>query len=474
MMCEHYHTITPSAELLSIEKAVASLKTALSLYDDKLDAGKDHKNHLVTFSQPVLPADLPVWLSVQTIYPSVFWMNREKDYAVAGIGIADTITYDGEGNNDEMFRQFERSIARKTPQARYFGGFHFNNSERQDPIWKEFSTFSFVLPLVQLTFENEHYSLSCHLWLEQGDNIITKIRELTELLDRVVTSTDCSASKLPELLNISYNPDETRWIELCRKALRTFTSGEMEKIMLARQTILEFSTTLSPLLFLLRYPYPENAIYRFYFEPAENRAFFSFSPERLYRRNGNKLLTEALAGTCSKEMIKGGDHHASEALLNSEKDIREHNFVRAMIYEDLFPICSEIDMEEDVCVMQLNRLAHLYTRCSATLKPEFKNDSDVLKRLHPTPAVGGVPKKPALQHIMELEPFSRGWYAAPVGWISRDAAEFSVAIRSALVNGRFTWLYSGAGLVTGSDPLSEWNEVDQKIGDILTITRQEA
>ena len=74
---------------------------------------------------------------------------------------------------------------------------------------------------------------------------------------------------------------------------------------------------------------------------------------------------------------------------------------------------------------------------------------------------------------MNLEPFSRGWYAGPVGWISHDAAEFSVAIRSALVNGRFAYLYSGAGLVKGSNPFSEWEEVDQKIGDILAITRQE-
>ena len=186
------------------------------------------------------------------------------------------------------------------------------------------------------------------------------------------------------------------------------------------------------------------------------------------------LLTEALAGTCSKESINGDDQHASETLLNSEKDIREHNFVREMIYNELLKICSTIDMDDEIQVLQLHRLAHLYTRCSAKLKPEFENDSAVLNLLHPTPAVGGVPKPPAMQQIMELEPFSRGWYAAPVGWVSRDASEFCVAIRSALVNGRFAYLYSGAGLVKGSDPLSEWEEVEQKIGDILAITRQEA
>ena len=473
-MNEHDKIIITSEEPLSIQKAVARLKKALSLFDYKsVSLDRHDGNFLVTFSQPVHPADITGWLCRQEVFPKLLWMNREKDFSVAGIGIADTIQYDGAGNNETCFRQFGCSMLDKDPNARYFGGFHFNNMEKQDPIWTQFSAVSFVLPLVQLTFENNVFTLSCHLWLDGSVEAGTKISAITDVLDRVIPDSDCSAMKLPELQDLSYNPNERSWIEKCQKALQTFTTGGMEKIMLARQTILEFSSSFSPLLFLLQYPSQQNTLYRFYFEPSENNAFFSFTPERLYRRDGNILLTEALAGTCSKETINGSDLQASEALLNSEKDIREHKFVKDMIYQELLKICSDIDMEKDVQVLQLNRLAHLYTRCTATLKPEFQNDSAVLQQLHPTPAVGGVPKAEAMVHIMDLEPFSRGWYAGPVGWISRDAAEFSVAIRSALVNGRFAYLYSGAGLVKGSNPFSEWEEVDQKIGDILAITRQE-
>ena len=473
-MSEHHRIITSSEEPISIHKAVSELQRALNLFYDEIPS-QDHRdrNLLVTFSQPVQPADIAGWLCRQTLFPKLLWMNREKDFSVAGIGIADTIQFEEAGNNEASFQQFGDATADKAPSARYFGGFHFNNEEKQDSIWQKFSSFSFVLPAVQLTFENNTFALSCNLWLEKGADPGIKIRAIKEIVDRVISDSDCSAMKLPELLDLSYNPDEKEWIEQCQKALQTFTSGGMEKIMLARQTVLEFSSNFSPLLFLLQYPYPQNAIYRLYFEPAENHAFFSFSPERLYRREGNMLLTEALAGTCSKESINGSDREASEALLGSEKDIREHKFVKDMIYLELLKICSDIDMPEDVQVLQLNRLAHLYTRCAAKLKPEFENDSAVLKLLHPTPAVGGVPKIEAMQHIMDLEPFSRGWYAGPVGWISRDAAEFSVAIRSALVNGRFAYLYSGAGLVKGSNPFSEWEEVDQKIGDMLAITRME-
>ena len=411
-MSEHYHIIIPSEEPLSIEKAVSSLASALNRYRDEC-ALPDHRDRamLVTFRQPLQPTELPEWLCRQTVYPRLFWMNRERDFSVAGIGIADTIASEASGSNEASFGLFARCIASKDPDARYFGGFCFNNEEEQEPIWQEFSSFSFVLPLIQLTLENGAFAISCHLWLECGDKLPAKISAITDMLKRVITDTDCSAMKLPELLNISYNPDEKNWIEQCQKALLTFDAGSMEKIMLARQTNLEFSHSFSPLLFLLQYPYPQNAIYRFYLEPIENHAFFSFTPERLYRRDGNKLLTEALAGTCSKESLNGDDHHASEMLLNSEKDIREHNFVRDMIYDELLKICSNIDMEKEIKVLQLNRLAHLYTRCTAQLKPEFESDGDVLQLLHPTPAVGGVPKAPAMQHSLELETFSRGWYS---------------------------------------------------------------
>ncbi|MEI8031967.1 MAG: isochorismate synthase [Chlorobiaceae bacterium] len=474
-MSEFYHTITPTEETLPLKSAVAALKEAVTRFDHENGSEcSGSRSRCITFRQPVLAADIPGWLCCQEAYPKIFWQNREKDFAVAGIGIADILSAENETENESNFDELQRLFDGKDPKARYFGGIRFNNNEKLDPLWNGFSSFTFILPLIELALENGSFSLSCRLFLENGDDFLTNKGRIISILDRVAPACDCSNSRVPDLLGITYNPDETGWKENCLEALRSFEESDMKKVALARQTILEFSATFPPLLFQLRYPYPDNAVYRFHFEPAAHHAFFSFSPERLYLRNGGKLLTEALAGTVSKKSNNGSDQDASDLLLNSEKDIREHKFVSEMIHNELSPVCSEVDMEKELHVLQLHRLAHLYTRCSATLKAEFRNDTAILKRLHPTPAVGGVPKAEAMKSIMELEPFTRGWYAAPVGWLSRDAAEFSVAIRSALVNERFVCLYSGAGLVKGSDPAAEWEEVEQKIGDILAITRQEA
>lgn len=473
-MCEQQNIIIPDQETLQIDQAVATLRKAIYNSTESIATPKPG---LYTFSQPLMAADPLRWLARQNLFPRVFWMNRERNFTIAGIGCADRIELDEPGPNRESFERLVSTLAAKDPStrsARYLGGFRFNNQEKQDGTWEGFPSFCFVLPLVQLTLEENVFRLTCHLRIENGEDIAEKRAQLLDTLDHLDTAENSEDDQLPEMMQITCIPDRELWTDCCRQALELFESGAMEKIMLARRTFLEFSTGFSPMLYLLHYPYPQNSTYRFYFEPEKNRAFISFTPERLYRRNGPVILTEALAGTCMKGSIKGSDDLASEMLLNSEKDIREHGFVKDTIYRELQPVSSSVEMEEKLRVLQLNRLAHLYTRCTATLKPEYCSDSTVLSLLHPTPAVGGVPREEALQHIMHLEPFCRGWYAAPVGWISRDSAEFCVGIRSALVHSGNTNLYSGAGLVKGSDPDLEWEEVEQKIGDIMAITSHTA
>lgn len=467
-MREHHTIIEPSPNPLPIEQAAAALRKALAG-----GFGTNDPAAPATLTQAVEPINPLTWLSGQEASPRILWMNRDRDFTMAGIGIADQISFEERGSNEESFRRLTEELDARGNGNRYFGGFHFDNSPAQDALWQGFPSCSFILPLVQLTLEQGRHALQCNLPAGSDRVRAALAAALAETLENLRPANEALPA-LPGMLDLDYSPGRESWMDNCSRALESFESGEMEKIMLARRATIRFDGAVDPMAFLLRYPYPQNATYRFYFEPEPGRAFFSFTPERLYRREGSRIMTEALAGTCAKELVGGGDLGASEALLASEKDIREHRFVMEMIRRQLEPVCSRVDMEEKVRVLQLNRLAHLYTRCSADLLAEHASDSTLLSRLHPTPAVGGVPKERAMRRITELEPFSRGWYAAPVGWISREASEFAVGIRSALVEGERAHLFSGAGLVKGSDPASEWTEVEQKIGDLLAITRQEA
>ncbi|MEM1044415.1 MAG: chorismate-binding protein, partial [Bacteroidota bacterium] len=157
----------------------------------------------------------------------------------------------------------------------------------------------------------------------------------------------------------------------------------------------------------------------------------------------------------------------------SEKDQREHAFVRDAIQDALLTLADHVSVDAEASAMTLARGRHLRTGIRATLRPEA-GVLDVLRRLHPTPAVGGTPTAKALDAIDRLEPFDRGLYAGVLGWIGRDAdgteaADLAVGIRSGLVEGRRLSLYSGAGIVPGSDSEAEWAEIEHKIGDFARV-----
>jgi isochorismate synthase EntC len=106
-------------------------------------------------------------------------------------------------------------------------------------------------------------------------------------------------------------------------------------------------------------------------------------------------------------------------------------------------------------------VVHLRTGIRAELH-EGVTAAQVVGALHPTPAVGGVPRDHSLGFLHEHEALDRGWYAGPVGWIGPTGAHMVVALRSALVRGSHARLFVGAGIVRGSSSAAEWRETEMK------------
>ena len=113
-------------------------------------------------------------------------------------------------------------------------------------------------------------------------------------------------------------------------------------------------------------------------------------------------------------------------------------------------------------MLKLPNVQHLYTPIEAEL-PRDAHILDIIQNLHPTSAVGGSPREAACSRIEHYESFARGPYAGPVGWFdAKGDGEFVVGIRSGILNGRSLRLFSGAGIVEGSDPAKEKEETDLK------------
>jgi len=121
-------------------------------------------------------------------------------------------------------------------------------------------------------------------------------------------------------------------------------------------------------------------------------------------------------------------------------------------------------------VVRLPTVAHLATRVSAALTEPLPSALELAGLLHPTPAVAGAPREAALEVLAWLEPFHRGAYGGPVGWVDhRGDGEWAVALRCATLDGPVARLVAGAGIVAGSDPEAEWAESGYKLEAMLRV-----
>ena len=253
--------------------------------------------------------------------------------------------------------------------------------------------------------------------------------------------------------------------------LERIAAGELNKIVLARAQDVTADRPFHPLQMLngLRQRFPD--CYSFSFTCGRGPSFIGATPERLVRVSKNALETEALAGSIRRGATASEDAALAAALLRSEKDVREHRAVLDDIVARLAPLGLKPEFPSPPQVRRLANVQHLHTPIRATL-PAAVRVLDVVAAMHPTPAVGGNPRQPALARIRELEGFPRGLYAGALGWVnSRGGGEFFVGIRSALVEASRARVYAGAGIVAGSTPEKEFAETELKFRAMLDAIR---
>lgn len=253
-----------------------------------------------------------------------------------------------------------------------------------------------------------------------------------------------------------------RYQAAVRRAVNRIRAGEFEKIVLARAKDLVATKPLHPMQALdgLRQRFRD--CYAFSLANGAGQSFIGASPERLVRVHGGMLSTEALAGSAPRGRTEEEDEQRGADLLASRKDRHEHQLVLDSILRRVKPLGLQLEVPAEPKLRKFDNVQHLHTPVRAAL-PVGVRVLDVLAGLHPTPAVGGVPREPALAGIREMENFSRGLYAGAIGWIDgRGNGEFFVGLRSALIDGHKARLYAGAGIVAASQPELELAETELK------------
>lgn len=401
---------------------------------------------------------------------AVFWHPPDGP-AVAGVGAAASWNLNG----PSRFRALQDATAplwstlqrQEHPHCepvspRLYGGFAFApGAAAQDP-WQDFGDGAFVLP--RWTYRRHDGKAQLSLTLRGGEVANGEQRhawlQAWQGLWDVLASGNREPTAMPRVLGIERGSKEDfeAQVEAIRQAIG---QGDFAKIVTAGRSRVQLADPLE-IDGVLRRLRRARSVTRFAFR-REGGTFLGVTPERLLSRRGLHIGTEALAGS----IASGGEHAAQ--LLSSGKDQEEHQLVVDAIVQCLEPLCERFDVASEPRIRELRDVLHLHTPVSGRLAQPL-HVLELVERLHPTPAVGGVPTADALSWISHHEPEPRGWYAAPVGWFD-DAGDgdFAVALRSCMVRGDEAFLYAGAGIVQDSDPALEYTETELKKQALLTV-----
>ncbi len=260
-----------------------------------------------------------------------------------------------------------------------------------------------------------------------------------------------------------------RFVAAADAALTAIRSGRVSKVVLARDLrgSAPPGSDLRRLVRALASAYPDTWTFAV-------AGLIGASPETLVTVRGRTVTARVLAGTAARGADADSDLAASHALVTSAKDLDEHRYAVRSVTAALRPHTQALVAAEPFA-LRLPNLWHLATDVEARLS-DGASALDLVAALHPTAAVAGAPADAAVDLIGELEPFDRGRYAGPVGWIDGNGdGEWAIALRCAQfdpVTGHPELpvpfiAYAGAGIVSGSDPESELLETRVKFRPIV-------
>ena len=337
--------------------------------------------------------------------------------------------------------------------------------DRKESIWKDFEQREWFIPKIILLNCDETYYLILNFLPDESD------LSFLDRFDYLLNEKDDFERHSSLQSKLEIDNDSAAWISNVNHYLDDIRSKKIEKVVLARRVtreLLQFSYPSA--LHELQVKYPACFIFAY---KKNGSVFFGATPEKLFSLDNGHLETEAVAGSSRRGNNTQEDLELEQKLLSDTKELKEHENVVNFIKANLTELVKNLVISEKSGIKKLNNIQHIQTSISADVKAGI-NILDIVKSVHPTPAVCGLPQKDAFDLIDKTEKFDRGLYSGVLGWFDdKQNGEFVVGIRSALVAGKTLYAYAGCGIVEGSDPVSEYKETELKLKPILSLLNNE-
>ncbi|KAH0662945.1 hypothetical protein KY290_030233 [Solanum tuberosum] len=392
--------------------------------------------------------------------------SHTKLVSVAGVGSAVFFTHLRPFSLDD-WRAIRRFLSKKCPLIRAYGAIRFDATTNIASEWSAFGSFYFMVPQVEFNeLEGSSIIAATIAWDNAASWTYQRaIDALGATIWQLSSVPMTVEKKIPHshIVANTHVPGKASWDHAVKHALQIISRNDpvLTKVVLARSTRVVTAADIDPLTWLTCLKVEGQNAYQFCLQPPHSPAFI-----------GNTSVicssldrTHQFFGMHPIEVVATLDYGAS----TSAKDHNEFAIVREWIRRRLEAVCSSVVIEPKKAVRKFRRVQHLNAQLRGRLQAE-DDEFKILSSMHPTPAVCGYPTEDAWTFISETEMFDRGMYAGPVGWFGGEESEFAVGIRSALVEkGLGALIYAGTGIVEGSDSSLEWEELELKTSQHLSV-----
>ena len=279
------------------------------------------------------------------------------------------------------------------------------------------------------------------------------------LIDHDFSKLDSGFEPFYKVINNESVGSKESYEKLVSDIIIEIENGTMKKAVPARAKKISIEKTFSPFTLFesLLKSYPNAFVY--VLSTPQNGTWIGCTPEKLLQVDNNQISTMSLAGT-----KKTGDNDNQNF---SEKETEEQDIVTRYIDDILRKFCTSV-VSEGPHSISAGNVTHLATNFKGELKREYiGNYMPILKDLHPTPAVCGIPLNIARNFLLENEEFDRSLYSGFMGPVSTYKADIFVNLRCMQLFNKSALLYAGAGVVSGSIPEKEWLETEEKMNTLL-------
>lgn len=332
-----------------------------------------------------------------------------------------------------------------------------------------FDTISFssgkpVSPIPLMRYRLYQYVIAVNHFKDElfiCENKVAGVESEAGLLESLIRSKDVPVYPFSVNGEETSNMEDETYREMVKKGIASCMRGDVFQIVLSRRFKQSFRGDEFNVYRALRSINPSP--YLFFFDYGDYKLMGSSPESQLVIRNG-KAIVHPIAGTFKRTGDDVLDEQAAARLLQDSKENAEHVMLVDLARNDLSRVCDNVSVAQYRQVQFFSHVIHLVSEVTGSVR-ENSNPFDLVAKTFPAGTLSGAPKFKAMELIDQYEPTSRGYYGGAIGFMGfNGSCNHAIMIRTFLSSDNTLYYQAGAGVVAASQPESELQEVNNKLG----------